>query len=174
LRSQSWFEIVRQADRIQFRRLIMKRNTELMIATVLFLAVAVVGSAQAQLPHCSNASEAGAWAFTTTGLIVGIGPVAAVGSFTQDAAGNVTGAQTRSLAGAIAQETIAGTVTVNSDCTATATINVFQSGTLVRTSTLDAVYDNNGKESRAIFTSLVLPNGASLGGVLTVDFKKVR
>ena len=71
--------------------------------------------------------------------------MAAVGSFTQDAAGNITGAQTRSLAGAIAQETIAGTVTVNPDCTATATVNVLQGGTPVRTSTLDAVYDNFGR-----------------------------
>lgn len=153
----------------------MKHHTEITIATVVFLVAAVTCSAQAQqLAHCSNAQEAGSWAFTTTGLIVGIGPVAAVGSFTQDAAGNITGAQTRSLAGAIAQEAITGTVTVNPDCTATATVNVFQAGTLVRTSTLDAVYDNNGKESRAIFTSLALPNGSSLAGVLTVDFKKLR
>jgi len=152
----------------------MKRNIGSTMLAVVFFAAVVASTAHAQLPHCSNASEAGAWAFTTTGLIVGIGPVAAVGRFTEDAAGNITGSQTRSLAGAIAQETIAGTVTVNLDCTATATVNVFQSGTLVRTSTLDAVYDNNGKESRGIFTSIVLPNGASLGGVLTVDFKKVR
>jgi hypothetical protein len=152
----------------------MKRNIVSTTLAVILFAAVVAGSAQAQLPHCSNASEAGVWAFTTTGLVVGIGPVAAVGSFTQDAARNVTGAQTRSLAGVIAQETITGTVIVNLDCTATATVNVFQSGTLVRTSTLDAVYDSNGKESRGIFTSIILPNGASLGSVLTVDFKKVR
>jgi hypothetical protein len=152
----------------------MKHNIGSTILAVVFFAAVVGRNAQAQLPHCSNVSEAGTWAFTTTGLIVGIGPVAAVGSFTQDAAGNVTGAQTRSLAGVIAQETLSGKATVNPDCTATATINVFQAGTLVRTSTLDSVYDNNGKESRGIFTSIVLPNGASLGTVLTVDFKKVR
>jgi hypothetical protein len=62
---------------------------------------------------------------------------------------------------------------VNPDCTGTDTIQVFQDGTLVRTTTLHVVYDDNAREARAIFTSLLLPNGASLPSILTIEARKI-
>jgi len=118
---------------------------------------------------CSTASVAGRFGFTTTGSIPAVGPVAATGIFTQDASGNITGTQTRSLNGSVADETFTGTATVNSDCTGTDTVQVFQDGSLVRTTTLQVVYDDNGREARAIFTSLVLqPSGVSLPNIITI------
>jgi len=74
---------------------------------------------------CTLAASAGRWGYSYSGTIVGFGPVASVGSFVQDAAGNVNGAQTRSFVGNIAQEMIKGVVIVHADCTTTGTINVY-------------------------------------------------
>jgi hypothetical protein len=63
---------------------------------------------------------------------------------------------------------------VNSDCTGTDTIQVFQDGSLVRTTTLHVVYDDNRREARAIFTSLVLqPSGVILPSILTIEARKL-
>ena len=122
---------------------------------------------------CSKAGVEGKWGFSTTGSIPAIGPVAAAGLFNQDISGNITGSQTRSLNGDIADETFTGRATVNSDCTGTDTIQVFQNGVLVRTTTLNVVYDDNVREARAIFTSLVLPDGTNLATVLTTEARRV-
>ena len=122
---------------------------------------------------CSKAGVEGKWGFSTNGSIPAIGPVAATGLFNQDISGNITGSQTRSLNGDIAEETFSGTATVNSDCTGTDTIQVFQDGNLVRTTTLNVVYDDNAREARAIFTSLVLPDGTNLPTVLTIEARRV-
>ena len=122
---------------------------------------------------CSTASIAGRFGFTTTGSIPALGQVVATGIFTQDASGNITGTQTRSLNGSVAAETFTGTATVNSDCTGTDSIQVFQDESLVRTTTLHVVYDDNGREVRAIFTSLVLPNGVSLPSIITIEARKL-
>jgi hypothetical protein len=123
---------------------------------------------------CSTASVAGRFGFTTTGSIPAVGPVAATGIFTQDASGNIIGTQTRSLNGSVADETFTGTATVNSDCTGTDTVQVFQDGSLVRTTTLHVVYDDNGREARAIFTSLVLqPGGVILPSIITIEARKL-
>jgi hypothetical protein len=99
--------------------------------------------------------------------------VAATGVFTQDQSGNITGTQTRSLNGDIADETFTGTATVNSDCTGTDTIQVYQNGVLVRTTSLHVVYDDNGREARAVFTSLVLPDGTSLPSIITTEARRL-
>jgi hypothetical protein len=151
----------------------MKRIIASRMLVVLFVAVLTAGTAQANGGHCSTASVAGKWAFTTTGSVAGVGPVAAVGSYFADSSGNLNGSQTRSLNGDVAFETFTGTSTVNSDCTGTDVIQVFQSGVLVRTSTLQVVYDDDGPKARAIFTSLVLPDGTSLPTILTIDAKHV-
>jgi hypothetical protein len=122
---------------------------------------------------CTKITSSGKWGFSTTGSIPAIGPVAATGLFTQDASGNITGTQIRSLNGDSADETFTGTATVNPDCTGTDTIQVFQSGVLVRTTTLHVVYDDDGREARAIFTSLVLPDGTSLPSIITIEARKV-
>jgi len=151
----------------------MKRIVASKTIAILFVAALTAGTAQAHQGGCSNASVAGKWTFTTNGSIPGIGPVAAVGSYVADRSGNLQGSQTRSLNGDVANETFTGTATVNPDCTGTDVIQVFISGTLVRTSTLNVVYDDDGPKARAIFTSLVLPDGTSLPTVLTIDATRV-
>jgi hypothetical protein len=151
----------------------MKRIVAPRIFAMFFVAALMAGTAQAHDGHCSAAWAAGKWTFTTTGSIPGIGPVAAVGSYVADTSGNLTGSQTRSLNGDVAVETFTGTSTVNSDCTGTDVIQVFESGVLVRTSTLGVVYEDDGSGARAIFTLLVLPDGTSLPTILTIDAKHV-
>ena len=153
----------------------MNRNFKLRIlvaALVVTFVLSIAPSSQAASGKCSLSKLAGTYGLTTTGSIPGIGPVAAVGLITIDASGNISGSQTRSLNGGIADETFTGTATVNSDCTGTGTVSVFESGILVRTSTLKLVFDDDGRSAPAIFKSLVLPNGASLPTV-TIEAQKV-
>jgi hypothetical protein len=136
---------------------------------------------RAQEDTCSNASVAGKWGYTYTGTIllptptgtVSI-PVAAVGRFTLDADGNISGTQTRSNAGISAQETLTAKITVNADCTAIGNFNVYQSGQLVRTAVLSFVFDDDSKEARAIFESLTLVNGPTLPVVITAQARKIN
>ncbi len=155
----------------------MKRSVALAIFSIAVFVMNTVTIGHAQnKPRCSNASVAGKWAFTSTGtLILPTGPVqvAAVATFTEDASGNLSGSQTRSLGGDVADETFTGTAAVNPDCTATYVVEVFQSGALVRTTTLHVVFDDNLRSARGIFTALVLSNGASLPTVLTLDGKRL-
>jgi len=127
---------------------------------------------------CSTAKAAGDWGYVYTGSLIlptGAAPVAAVGRFTADKEGNISGTQTRTIApGEASHEVIKGTATVNSDCTATGTISVYSlSGTLLRTAVLAGVFVNNQREVRYLFESLVLPNGTSIRAVITVDAKRV-
>ena len=131
---------------------------------------------QAEASHCSTAAVAGKWAYTYTGTIFtqnGPLPAASVGHFTQDAAGNITGSQARSVAGNSGVEDIAGNVTVNKDCTSTGTIDVFVNGQLQRTAALAGVYDNNGNHGRLIFQSLKLPDGTNVPVVITIDANRL-
>ena len=127
---------------------------------------------QAEAQRCSNAGEAGDWAYTYTGTIFtpnGPLPAASVGRFHQDAEGNVTGSQARSVAGIPGTEDVSVTVSVTKDCTATATVNVSVNGQLQRTTTLALVYDQNGNHVRMIFQSVTLPDGTNVPVVITVD-----
>jgi hypothetical protein len=131
---------------------------------------------QAEASRCSNFGQAGNWAYTYTGTIFtpnGPIPAASVGHFNQDAAGNITGSQARSVAGSSGVEDIAGSVAVNRDCTATATINVLVAGVLQRTAVLALVYDNNKNHARMIFQSLTLPDGTNVPVVLTIDANRL-
>jgi hypothetical protein len=127
---------------------------------------------------CSTAKAAGEWGYVYTGTLflpTGAVPVAAVGWYTFDKEGSVSGTQTRSVApGEAAQEVIKATGTVNSDCTATATVSVYdQSGNLLRTAVLASVYVNNEREARSLFEWLMLSNGTSIRAVITVEAKKL-
>jgi hypothetical protein len=125
---------------------------------------------------CSNASVAGAWAFTETGTFIpttGAAPFAAVASYTLDSKGNLVGTATSSLGGTVSQFTLEGSGTVNSDCTATLSINVYESGNLVRTANFDIVYVNNSRAARAINTSVILADGTSIPTVVTFNAQKV-
>jgi hypothetical protein len=144
----------------------------LTVACVAALALSIVSAAQAGTQECTLAIVAGTYGLTTTGSIPGIGPVAAVGVVTVEKSGNISGGQTRSLNGAIADETFTRNAIVNPDCTGTDVIQVFQDGVLVRTSTLNLVYEDDGSLARAIFTSIVLSNGAQLPSILTIDARR--
>jgi len=130
---------------------------------------------------CSTAKAAGQWGYVYTGtllLATGPAPVAAVGRYTADKQGNISGTQTRTIApGESSHEIIKGTGTVNSDCTGTATISVYdQSGTLLRTAVLATVYVNSQREVRYLFESLVVFNGTtstSIRVVITADAKRL-
>lgn len=145
---------------------------------IIFIAtlISLTPAAQAHNRSCSQAGVAGDWGYTYTGTIVlptGAIPAAAVGSFSLDAQGNISGTQTRSVAGSTAEETIKGTGTVNHDCTATYKVDVYDgAGNLLRTAVLAGVFVDKERELRAIFASLVLPNGASLPPVITINAKK--
>jgi hypothetical protein len=154
----------------------MKSNlpkTTLVIISVVTLCMSLASAAHAQdNQSCSTANVAGKWAYTYTGTLIlptAAVPVAAVGGFTQDANGNMSGSQNRSVGGASAQETVTGTITVNSDCTGTLDANVYQSGQLVRSAVIALVYDNNRRHFRAIFQSLTLTDGTNVPVVITID-----
>jgi len=126
---------------------------------------------------CNNATVAGIYGFTTTGTLFlpGPAPIAAAGSITFDLNGSATGSQDRSVAGIFAHETIHGTYTINSNCALRLIADVYDdSGTLVRSSVIDGVVVDNGKQIRAMFESVTLPNGALLGSVLTVEAIRVQ
>src|ERR1700757_3149311 len=116
----------------------MKRH--LKIATlVLGVLVVALATTRAEASSCSQAALAGNWTYTYSGTIFtpnGAFPLASVGHFHQDGAGNLQGAQARSVAGSSGVEDISGAITVNSDCSATGTINVLVGGQLQRTALL--------------------------------------
>jgi hypothetical protein len=152
----------------------MKRNlavTKFVMAFVALFFLNIAATAQAKRTHhgCSNATLAGKWGFTGTGSLIGIGPVAATGTAAFDGKGNASGSQTRSVNGDVADETITGTYNVNSDCTGTEVAQVYQSGQLVRTTTLQIVIDQNGDHARSIFSKVELPDGTLLPAAITLD-----
>jgi hypothetical protein len=127
---------------------------------------------------CSNATVAGTFGYTVSGTLFlpqGAAPVAAAGSITFDLNGNLSGSQNRSVGGAFLHETIQGTYSIDSDCALKFAANVYDdSGTLLRTSVVDGVVVDNGKQIRAMFESTTLPNGLSLGSALTADAVRVQ
>ena len=154
----------------------MKRNiarTTLLIA-VAALCLSLAPAAQAA-QKCSLAKAAGTWGFTLTGTLFVPNPVpgAAVGRFSADAAGNISGTEARNVGGGFAYETIIGSWTVNSDCTANVTVNIYESGVLVRTSVLAAVFVDNSSKLRAVQESLTLPDGTNIPIVITLDGNKL-
>jgi len=153
----------------------ISRSMFLSACLALVLTV-LVAPLQAEAAHCSTAASAGKWAYTYTGTIFtsnGPLPAAAVGHFSADTAGNLIGSQTRSVAGSSGVEDIAGTFSVNKDCTGTATINVVINGQVQRTTVLAVAYDNNMNHARGIFQSLVLPDGTNVPVVITSDNTRV-
>ena len=92
----------------------------------------------------STASVAGRYAFTVTGSIPGIVPVGGITWFSHDAPGEITGRETRSLIGNVADETLAGTASVNADCSGSDTLQGFEGGVLVPVSTQGVIYDGYG------------------------------
>src|SRR6202011_2746715 len=102
-RSADWQRRYRASELIQSRRTLMKRG---LIATTLVAILLTGFSLNPAAPArafgagggCSNASAAGNWGYTFTGTLfpaTGAVQVAAVGKFTQDAAGNFVGNHSR-------------------------------------------------------------------------------
>lgn len=150
------------------------RITLVTVWSALFLSL-VPGTRAQDEGGCSNASVAGKWGFTTNGTVVGIGPRDSLGIFTLDGPGKlVNGKATASLNGTVTDETFSGTYSVNPDCTGKLAIQIFDlNGNNILNATLDLVFDDNVRELRAIFTSAVVPNGPSLGTVITVQAKRL-
>ena len=148
--------------------------------TTLVTSVAALCLSLAPAMHaaekCSNARAAGNWGLTLTGtLILPTGPVpgAAVARLSIDAAGNIAGTEARNVGGGFANETVTGSWAVNPDCTATATVNVYESGVLTRTSVLAVVFVDDSSKMRAVQESLTLPDGTPIPVVITLDGNKL-
>ena len=153
----------------------MQRNIASRTFTLISLAGLLVCLAPAaHAASCSLARAAGNYGVSDSGTVVGIGPRAAIGLVTLDAAGNLKGTVTASLNGIVIESTASGTYSVNPDCTGVANISEFdQSGNLLLTATENAVWDDNMRELRLIFTSAKLPDGTSLAAVISGNARKL-
>ena len=154
------------------KRTIVRRMLVNLAFAVMLMALLPTAYGQ----NCSLARAAGKYGFNDSGTVVGIGPRVATGIFTLDAAGNLlNGKATSSLNGAIAAEAFSGPYTVNSDCTGTFSLDVFDpsSGKLLFTATLNLAWDDNMRELRFIFTSVATPDGKPLTPVINGDARKL-
>jgi hypothetical protein len=134
----------------------MKRTTivkAFAITVAAALALGIALNAQAGDKECSNATLKGTFAFTSTGFITAppalAGPFAIVGAQAFDGNGAFTATATVSQNGNIVPVSIAGTYTVNPDCTGTLTAQI--SPVDIKTH-LFFVIDDNRKEFQAIQT----------------------
>ena len=90
-------------------------------ALLLCLCLLALGNVAAAADRrCNVSTLVGPYGFTESGLIVGFGSYAAVGTLTSDGKGNFIGAFTESLNGAIGVATLTGSYQVAPDCTGTA------------------------------------------------------
>ncbi len=155
----------------------MKHNiarTGLVIIFATAWVVSMAATAQAGDRACSLVRAAGQYGFSDSGTIVGVGPRAGTGIVTLDAAGNINGKVTASLNGSLTRTTLSGTYTVNPDCTGAVSFNEFdESGNFNLTATADFAWDDNMRELRFIFTSVVLPDGTPLTIVISGDARKL-
>jgi len=142
----------------------MKRNiAPTLVVFIAFAAfvVSIVPTVQART--CSNATAVGAYGFSGNGSIIrptGPVPVVQVGRITEDEDGNVAGTEIVSVGGVIGRHLIKGTISVNSDCTGTITIQTFEpSGAPLGRSTASIVLVDNGRKQLGIFIELLAPNG---------------
>jgi hypothetical protein len=144
------------------------------VGTVLFLAVLFGQPLRAN--QCTQSDAAGRWGFTLNGWLIlptGAVPAAAVGLAHIDVKGTVTGTEARNVGGEYADETLSGSLTINSDCTGSLTVNFSEGGQPVRTSVLSIVLDDDKKEIRMVQKSLTLPNGSVLPVVITVEARRI-
>lgn len=148
-------------------------NTLLITLVALFFLSATATAQAKHHQRCSNVTVAGKYGLTSAGSLIGIGPAAATGIATFDNQGNFSGSQTRSVNGDVADETFTGTYTANSDCTGTDVVQVYESGQLVRTTTLNVVYDENGRHIQGIFTKVELPDHTILPAVITIEANRL-
>jgi hypothetical protein len=147
-------------------------STLLLSAAILLMAMAPSANAAS----CSLANAAGKWGFSYSGTALtpsGPVPLASSGYYSEDASGNMSGAETVNLGGNAAQETIAGKFTAGANCQWTLVANVYQGGTLVRTSVIDGVWVLNSTQATASFRSVTLPDNSSLPVVITINASRM-
>jgi hypothetical protein len=138
------------------------------------LCVGFASPAHAQ--DCSVSQVAGKWAFWTQGTVNGLGPRVSSGIFTLDQAGKIkNGKATSSLAGVgVAVELFSGNYSVTPDCTGMlSALLTDTSGNPLFRVTLAPYFDDDGREMRAIFTSIVAPNGAALTSEIVLEARKI-
>jgi len=122
---------------------------------------------------CSLAHTAGSYGVSDSGTVINIGPRAAIALLTLDAAGNISGSVTASLNGTVSSSTLAGTYSVNSDCTGTTSFGEYDSsGNLLLTATASLVWDSGMQEFRFLFTSATLPDGTTLATAVNGSAKR--
>lgn len=137
------------------KTVLLRCQVAFLLAVSMFYAQSAVAQEQSgKVKGCSNAILRGGFAYTSTGTLLDsyvppplAGPFAEVGRQTFDGKGNTDATATLSTNGNIVQVTIAGTYTVNPDCTGTMTLNVSPLGATVH---VDFVIGNDGAELRAI------------------------
>ncbi len=149
-------------------------RTKLVILFAAALIVSLSAPAYARDgEECSLARAAGKWSLTDQGTVIGIGPRTAVGVFTLDGNGNLlNGVAASSLKGSVASETFSGTYTVNPDCSGTFDVKIYSGGAELFELTAFTAFDNDMKEMRAVFTSVVAPNGTVLRTVINLEARK--
>jgi hypothetical protein len=118
------------------------------------VAVVAAITAPASAAQCSMARVAGSYGYTTSGFVATPAgtfvPVAIAGRIVFDSHGNVSGTQTRVVAGSALDETYVGTYTVNPDCTGSFTVTVSPD---TRTSIVNVVWTDNANGASAVFTN---------------------
>jgi len=151
-------------------------KSKLTRTNIVVIALAVLMASftpAAYADNCSLAGAAGKYGLSDSGTVLGIGPRVAVASLFFDAAGNLSGPVTANLNGSVSQTTLAGTYTVNPDCTGAASFSEFdQTGHVIITATVAFVWDDDMTQLRFIFTSAQLANGTSLLTVINGEARK--
>jgi len=96
-----------------------------------------------------------------------------VGVFKLDGNGNLlNGVAASSLNGSVASETFSGTYTVNPDCSGSFDVKIYSGGVELFELTAFTAFDNDMREMRAVFTSIVAPNGTALQSVINLEARK--
>jgi hypothetical protein len=89
--------------------------------SLVLLTLAISSNAQVRA-HCSNATLHGSYGLHATGTVIGVGDFAAVGRFTFDGAGNLTGKLFARVAGNnVEPPQFSGTYSVSPECIVTDT-----------------------------------------------------
>jgi hypothetical protein len=151
---------------------------------MLLLGVAAVAPSQDRVGRpCPHACLAGEWGYTETGSVVlptgVLVNAAAVGKYTFDDSGNFTGTQYSNTSMTIGTDAVEdmklGTYTLNSDCTGTLTLDVYDPTgmTLRRHSVWSIVLDDNRNEIRGIMVSMTMPNGMKVTPIMTLTAIRV-
>jgi hypothetical protein len=161
----------------------MNRHSFRIACAVAVVIVGLAGTVAAQgHPACSHATLRGAWGYTETGSVIAPAPTggtvvltaAAVGRYEFDRVGNFEGDQNSSVAGTVGHDTKQGAYAINADCTGTLTLTAYRDGVAQRVSIWAFVIVDDGREMRAIMTSMTLPNGFPLSPIMTMTARKVQ